>query len=72
MAHGRPSPSDQALPGRIEKVFFAGSDTKYLVRVGHDRLWEVRMTSAAHSASFTPGETVFLCWSATDGRLFFE
>ena len=72
MARERPSPSDQVLPGRIEKVLFAGSDTKYLVRIGHDRLWEARMASGADLASFAPGEPVFLHWSLSDGQLFFE
>ena len=72
MARERPSASDQVLPGWIEKALFAGSETKYLVRVGRDRLWEVRMTSEAHLASFAPGEPVFLHWSLSDGRLFFE
>ena len=72
MARERPSASHQVLPGWIEKALFAGSETKYLVRVGHDRLWEVRMTSGAHLASFAPGEPVFLHWSLSDGRLFFE
>ena len=72
MTYDRPSPSKQLLPGRIEKVLFAGSDIKYLVRVSHDHLWEVKMTSTAHPASFAPGESVFLHWSLSDGRLFFE
>ncbi len=72
MTRERPVPSEQVLPGRIEKVLFAGSETKYLVRVGHDRLWEVRMTSGAPPAPFTSGEPVFLHWTLSDGRLFFE
>jgi hypothetical protein len=72
MQRERPSPSDQVLPGRIEKVLFAGSDTKYLVRVGHDRLWEIRMTSRTHLAPFISGEPVFLHWTLSDGQVFFE
>ncbi|MBP6265525.1 MAG: ABC transporter ATP-binding protein, partial [Nitrospira sp.] len=45
MARERPSPADPVLSGRVEKVLFAGSDTKYLVRVGRDRVWETRMVS---------------------------
>jgi hypothetical protein len=70
LAHARSSSSEQGLSGRIEKVLFAGSDTKYLIRVSHD-LWEARMTSAADSA-FSVGEPVCLYWSLSDGRLFFE
>ena len=72
MKRERPSASDQVLPGRIEKVLFAGSDTKYLVHVGHDRLWEVRMTSRIHPAPFSVGEPVFLHWTLSDGQVFFE
>jgi spermidine/putrescine transport system ATP-binding protein len=72
LTHESSSSSEQVLSGRIEKLFFAGSDTKYLVRVGHDHLWEVRMTSALHTQSFAPGEPVFLHWSLSNARLFFE
>lgn len=72
MTTERPSVSDQVVPGRIEKVLFVGSDTKYLVRVSQDRRWEVRLASTAHSASFVPGASVFLQWSLSDGRLFLE
>ncbi len=72
MAQERPSTSDPVLSGEIEKVLFAGSDTKYLVRVGHDRFWETRMTSNASSSLFSVGDPVFLHWSPTDARLYFE
>ena len=72
MARERPAASDQVLPGRIEKVLFAGSETKYLVRVGHDSLWEVRMMSGAYLPPFAQDEPVFLHWCLADGRLFFE
>ena len=67
----RSAVSEPSLAGLLEKVLFAGSDTKYLVRIGHDRLWEVKLTSAA-PAAFSVGEPVFLHWSLSDGRLFFE
>jgi len=72
MARERPATSDPVLAGRIEKVFFVGSEMKYLVRVVSDRLWETRMTPGIHRQSFAPGEPVFLHWSVSDGRLFFE
>lgn len=68
----RPSISDPVLSGRVEKVLFAGSDTKYLVRVGRDRVWETRMTSGASHAPFTAGDPVFLHWSLADARVFVE
>lgn len=71
MARERPQTFDPVLPGRIEKILFAGSDTKYLVQVGRDRLWETRMTGTA-LPSFATGDPVFLHWSLRDGRLFFE
>ncbi len=72
MAQERPSTSDPLLYGRIEKVLFTGSETKYLVRVGRDRLWETRMTSNTSLSSFAAGDPVFLHWSLADARLFFE
>ncbi|MCE3223459.1 MAG: potA [Nitrospira sp.] len=68
----RSSLSDEVLSGRIEKVLFAGSEMKYLIRVSRDHLWEVDTRPSAHSAGFTPGATVFLHWSTSDGRLFVE
>ncbi len=72
MTHERPARPDPLLRGRIEKTLFSGSNTKYLIRVGHDRLWEVRHRSGTHLPPFVLGEPVFLSWSASDGRLFFE
>lgn len=72
MAHERPSTPGPTLSGRIEKVLFTGSDTKYLVRVGRDRTWETRMTSGTSISSFTAGDPVFLSWSSVDARMFFE
>jgi len=72
MSRERPSTFDQVLSGRIEKSLFVGSEMKYLVRVGRDSLWEIRMTPGTQLQSYRPGEAVFLHWSAADGRLFFE
>ena len=72
LTRDRPDSADQMLFGRIEKVLFAGSDTKYLVRIGRECLWEVNRPSAADSAALSPGAPVFLHWSLSDGRLFFE
>lgn len=72
MAQERPSTSDPVLSGEIEKVLFAGSDTKYLVRIGRDRFWETRMTSGTSFPAFAAGDPVFLHWSSADARLFFE
>ena len=72
MAHERPSTSDPVLSGRIEKVLFAGSEMKYLVRVAPGRFWETRMTSGTSLPAFAAGDPVFLHWSLADARLFFE
>jgi spermidine/putrescine ABC transporter ATP-binding subunit len=72
MSRERPSSSDQVLLGRIEKALFIGSEMKYLVRVGRDGLWEIRKTPGTQLQSYSPGEAVFLHWSTSDGRLFFE
>ncbi len=71
MSCERPATSDAVLPGVIEKALFAGSDTKYLVRVGRENLWEIR-TAGASSLSYAPGDRVFVHWALPDGRLFFE
>ena len=72
LSSARPSTGEEVLSGRIEKALFAGSDMKYLVRVGPTYLWEARMPSGARSPAFAPGDPVFLHWSLSDGRLFFE
>ena len=71
MSRERPATQDPVLPGVLEKVLFAGSETKYLVRVGRDRLWEAR-TSGAMQLPYTSGDPVFLHWALGDGRVFFE
>lgn len=71
MSRVRPATTDPMLPGLIEKVLFAGSETKYLVRVGRDSLWEARTTGGTQ-ASFVSGDPVFLHWALADGRMFSE
>lgn len=71
LSRDRPASTDPLVSGRIEKTLFAGSETKYLVRVGRESLWEARMSGTA-TVAFTPGEHIFLHWSPADGRLFFE
>ena len=68
----RPHSAEHMLSGRIEKALFAGGDMKYLVRVGRECLWEVRMPLRADNESLPLGVPVFLYWSFADGRLFFE
>lgn len=67
----RPATGDPVLPGRIEKALFAGSETKYLIRVGRDALWEARTTGAG-PLPYASGDPVFLHWALGDGRVFFE
>ena len=71
MSRERPAGRDAVLNGFIDKVLFAGSETKYLVRVGRDRLWEARTTGAGESLH-APGDPVFLHWASGDGRVFVE
>jgi len=71
MSHERPTTSNPVLSGLIEKALFAGSDTKYLVRIGRGSVWEVRTTGTS-SLSGAPGDRVFVQWALADGRLFFE
>ncbi len=72
IAKDRPSTAGPVLDGRIEKVLFAGSDMKYLVRVAHDRVWETRMATGTSPVTFVPGDAVYLHWSSVDARLFYE
>ncbi len=71
MSRTRPASAGPLLSGRIEKALFAGSDTKYLVRVGRESLWEAR-TSGMATPACAPGDAVFLHWTSSDGRVFFE
>ncbi len=71
MSATRPPSPGPLVSGRIEKTLFAGSETKYLVRVGREALWEARTSGLATPAS-APGDAVFLHWASSDGRLFFE
>ncbi len=71
MSHERPATPDAVLPGVIEKALFAGSDTKYLVRIGRESLWEIRTTGTVEP-SFASGDRVFVHWALSDGCLFFE
>ncbi|MBV6469151.1 MAG: Spermidine/putrescine import ATP-binding protein PotA [Nitrospirae bacterium] len=68
----RPVTPDPCLPATIEKTLFAGGGTKYLVRVGPGRPWEVTCTSTPGGDAFQFGEAVFVQWRLADGRLFFE
>lgn len=71
MSRDRPGDRDTALPGVIEKVLFAGSETKYLVRVGRDTLWETRTTGSVQPP-YASGDAVFLHWALGEGRVFVE
>lgn len=71
MSRERPAGPDPVLTGVIEKVFFAGSETKYLVRVGRATLWETRTTGAMPQPC-AAGDPVYLHWSLADGRVFVE
>jgi spermidine/putrescine transport system ATP-binding protein len=71
MSRHRPATPGPMVPGLIEKVLFAGSETKYLIRVGRESLWEARSTGAVPQP-FVAGEPVCLHWSLADGRVFFE
>jgi spermidine/putrescine transport system ATP-binding protein len=63
--------ADNVLTGRIEKLLFAGTVTKCLVRVGRGRLWELPVVSSQDDAKpLAPGEAVFLHWSASAARIF--
>jgi len=71
VSRDRPITEEPMLPGVVEKVFFAGSETKYLIRVGRESRWEARATGATHSP-FAPGDPVFLHWALAAGRVFVE
>ncbi len=71
ISRDRPITEDPVLPGVVEKVFFAGSETKYLIRVGRESRWEARATGA-RSSTFAPGDPVFLHWALDAGRVFVE
>ncbi|MBX3235072.1 MAG: ABC transporter ATP-binding protein [Nitrospiraceae bacterium] len=62
---------DNVLPGRIERMLFAGSTVKCLVRLAPDVLWDLTIGSVEQRGErFEPGNDVFLHWAAKAARVF--
>jgi spermidine/putrescine ABC transporter ATP-binding subunit len=67
----RESDHDNVLAGRIEKLLFAGTVSKCLVRVGSGHRWELPIVAAQEEEKpFAPGEALFVQWSSSAARIF--
>ncbi|MGH7233642.1 MAG: ABC transporter ATP-binding protein [Nitrospiraceae bacterium] len=59
---------ENAIPARIDKAIYNGSDMQYWVRLSDHVQWKVRVpNAAADQKRFQAGEAVCVQWSAMDG-----
>lgn len=71
MSLTRSSEFDNVLPGRIDKMLFAGSTVKCLVRIAPDSVWDITIESGGNRGErFEPGHDVFLHWAAAAAQVF--
>lgn len=62
-----------ALPARIDKVIYNGSEIQYRLRLSETLHWNVHVpNSGADQKRFSPGESVFVQWNALDGVVLTE
>ena len=56
------------LPARIEKAFYNGSDTQYVLRLSQGILWKARVPNAGTDQKrFSPGERLYVRWKTSEG-----
>jgi spermidine/putrescine transport system ATP-binding protein len=59
---------ENAVPARVEKVIYGGSDILYLLRLPAGLLWKARIVNTtATPKQFSPGEQVYVHWHPDDG-----
>ncbi|MES4787013.1 MAG: hypothetical protein C4294_15705 [Nitrospiraceae bacterium] len=62
-----------AVPARIDKAIYNGSEVQYWLRLSETLLWKVRVpNSSTHQKRFSAGESVFVQWDAMDGVVLTE
>lgn len=66
--HAAP-PDPRAVPGTVEEVIYAGTDTRYLIRLTKKSIVAVRQQNVGHSVSFAVGARVYLYWQLESARL---
>jgi spermidine/putrescine transport system ATP-binding protein len=64
---------DNAVPGRIDKAVYNGSEMQYWIRLTGAVVWKVYVPNAtAEQKRFAPGESVSIRWNAVDGVVLTE
>ncbi len=64
---------DNAVPGRIAKAVYSGSETRYQVTVAEGLNWQVRVPNAGDVRKpWRTGEAVVLRWNAEDAAVLTE
>jgi spermidine/putrescine transport system ATP-binding protein len=64
---------DNAVPGRIDKAVYNGSEMQYWVRLTGAIVWKVHVPNAtSEQKRFAPGESVSIGWNAGDGVVLTE
>jgi spermidine/putrescine transport system ATP-binding protein len=59
---------ENAVPARIEKAIYNGSEMHYWVSLSNDLQWRIRVPNAGEQRKrFQVGEAVFVSWRAGDG-----
>jgi len=64
---------DNAIPARIEKVIYNGSENQYWFRLTDHIVWKAHELNArADRKGFVPGESILVRWHAVDGIVLTE
>lgn len=64
---------DNALPARIEKALYNGSEMQYFLRLSDSVLWQARVpNSGADRKPFLPGESIHVRWNVDEGTVLAE
>jgi spermidine/putrescine transport system ATP-binding protein len=64
---------DNAVPGRIDKAVYNGSEMQYWIRLTGATVWKVHVPNATTDQKrFAPGESVLIGWNAADGVVLTE
>ncbi len=59
---------DNQLRARIEKAFYSGSETRYVLRLSQEVFWKAHVPNAgADQKRFSPGDMLFVRWKPSEG-----
>jgi len=70
LAHGRGTPGENSLAGKVDSLLFNGANSRALVRIDSGELVEVDVTLTGGTDDVKPGEEVKLTWSAENATCF--